>query len=299
MSQDTFLSNTHAGSRPLAGIGLLVIATFTFAVQDAITKQLTHLVPVSQIVATRFFAFSILAIIIAHFSLGLKVAIHSAFPLRQTVRVLIMCFEIGLFAYGIRFLGLAEMHAILACFPLIVTALSVPMLGEAVGWRRWLAVGAGFIGTLIILSPGAGVFDVYALIPLACAFLYAVYNLMTRSLSRHDSFETSLLYFGLVGFIASIIVAVPQWQSMDPASAGMLLAICCTSVFSHLLLIKALEWTAAVILQPFNYLMLVWAILLGYVIFGETLDALELLGASIVVLSGIFIGYREYRLARA
>ena len=79
----------------------------------------------------------------------------------------------------------------------------------------------------------------------------------------------------------------------------MLLAICCTSVFSHLLLIKALEWTAAVILQPFNYLMLVWAILLGYVIFGETLDSMELLGASIVVLSGIFIGYREYRLARA
>lgn len=299
MSQDAPLSSAYAGSRPLAGIGLLVISTFTFAVQDAITKELTHLVPVAQIVATRFFAFSILAIIVAHFSVGLKVAVRSAIPLRQTVRVLIMCFEIGLFAYGIRFLGLAEIHAVMACFPLIVTALSVPMLGETVGWRRWLAVGAGFVGTLIILAPGADVFNIYALIPLACAFLYAVYNLMTRRVSRHDSFQTSLLYFGLVGFMASIIVAVPQWQPMDRATAGMLLAICCTSVFSHLLLIKALEWTAAVILQPFNYLLLVWAILLGYVIFGETLSAMELIGAFIVVMSGIFIGYREYRLVRA
>jgi len=298
VSQATQLQTSYAGSRPLVGIGLLVVSTFSFAVQDAITKELTHLVPVAQIVATRFFAFSIMAIIVAYYSIGLREAIRSAIPLRQTLRVLIMCFEIGLFAYGIRFLGLAEIHAIMACFPLIVTALSVPMLGESVGWRRWLAVCAGFVGTIIILAPGADVFNVYALIPLACAFLYAVYNLMTRRVSRHDRFETSLLYFGLVGLAASAIVALPQWQTMDYRTAGLLLAICGTSVFSHLLLIKALELTAAVILQPFNYLLLVWAILLGYVIFGETLSITQLFGALIVVISGIFIGYREYRLMR-
>jgi len=182
---------------------------------------------------------------------------------------------------------------------LIVTALSVPMLGESVGWRRWLAVCAGFVGTLIILAPGAEVFNPYALIPLACAFLYAVYNLLTRRVSRFDRFETSLLYFGLVGLAASTLIAVPQWQAMDRHTTWLLFGICCTSVFSHLLLIKALEWTAAVILQPFNYLILVWAILLGYVIFGETLSSAELFGATIVVLSGVFIGYREYRLVRA
>ncbi len=210
-----------------------------------------------------------------------------------------MCFEIGLFAYGIRFLGLAEMHAVMACFPLIVTALSMPLLGESVGWRRWAAVLCGFIGTLIILQPGTQVFDPYALIPLVCAVIYAVYILLTRRVSRHDRFETSLLYFGLVGLLASSTVVVFQWQAVAADTAWLLLAVCIASVTAHLLLIKSLELAAAVILQPFNYLILVWAILLGYLLFGETLSGTDVIGVTIVVGSGVYIGLREYSLAKA
>ncbi len=293
-------TNTSPDSRrTLTGIMLLIIATFVFAVMDAFTKQLTHLVPISQILFVRFLAFTAMALVIASTRTGVRSALRSAVPYRQVFRVLIMSFEIGLFAYGIRFLGLAEIHAVLACFPLIITALSVPMLSESVGWRRWAAVSCGFVGTLIILQPGSQIFNPYALIPLACAFLYALYNLLTRQVSRHDRFETSLLYFGLIGLLGSSAIALFQWQAVTANAAWLLLAVSITSVIAHLLLIKSLELAAAVVLQPFNYLILVWAILLAYLIFGETLSGVEILGVAIVVGSGIYIGYREYALAKA
>jgi len=302
-NSDTTLAATkndraHASGSTLTGILLLVLSTFAFAVSDAITKQLTQLVPVSQILFVRFFAFSVMALAVASVHTGIRPALRSVIPYQQIFRVLIMCFEIGLFAYGIRFLGLAEMHAVMACFPLVVTALSIPLLGESVGWRRWAAVLCGFVGTLIILQPGTQVFDPYALIPLACAIIYAVYILLTRRVSRHDRFETSLLYFGLIGLLASSTIAVFQWQAVESSTVWLLVAVCIASVAAHLLLIKSLELAAAVVLQPFNYLILVWAIVLAYLLFGETLSGTEIIGVTIVVCSGLYIGIREYKMAK-
>jgi len=209
-----------------------------------------------------------------------------------------MCTEIGLFAYAVQFLGIAEIHAIFSCFPLVVTALSVPMLGEQVGWRRWLAVLIGFAGTLIILQPGTGVFNPAALLALVCVLMYSFYNILTRKVSRHDSFETSLVYFGVVGFIASLIAVAGRWQTPDAHTLLLLAGICFTSVSAHMMLIKALEVTSAVVLQPFNYFILVWAIVLGYLVFGEVLSMHEVFGACIVVASGLYVGLREYFASR-
>ena len=207
-----------------------------------------------------------------------------------------MCAEIALFSYALRFLGVAQMHALFACFPLFVAALSVPLLGEVVGWRRWLAVITGFAGTLVILRPGTAIFDPHALIPLFGAVLYALYNLLTRKVSKQDSYATSLVYFGVVGAVASGIFAVTQWQDISATMARQLGYLCIASVISHMMLMKALQLTEAVVLQPFQYLILPWAILLGYVVFGETLDSMTVLGALIVVGSGIYVACREYRL---
>jgi len=144
---------------PLLGISLLLVATVLFAWQDVITKQLTASVSVTQIMLVRFASFALFAAIYAHRKCGITAAAKSMLPRLQVVRCLIMCTEIGLFAYAVKFLGIAEIHAIFSCFPLIVTALSVPLLGERVGWRRWVAVFVGFIGTLIIVQPGTGVFN--------------------------------------------------------------------------------------------------------------------------------------------
>ena len=283
---------------PLLGISLLLIATVLFALQDVITKQLTTSMSVTQIVFARFVAFSLFAAIYAHRKLGILTVAKSAAFNMQVIRCVIMCTEIGLFAYAVRFLGIAEIHAIFSCFPLLVTALSVPMLGEQVGWRRWLAVVTGFAGTLIILQPGSGVFNRAALLALVCVVLYSFYNILTRKVAGRDSFETSLLYFGVVGLLASSIAVLGRWQTLDTQSMLLLAGICVTSVIAHLLLIKALELTSAVVLQPFNYFILVWAIVLGYVVFGEVLALNQVLGAMIVVASGLYIGIREYRLSR-
>jgi len=192
----------------------------------------------------------------------------------------------------------AEIHAIFSCFPLVVTALSVPLLGEKVGWRRWLAVIIGFVGTLIIVQPGTGVFNPAALIALVCVLMYSFYNILTRKVSRQDSFATSLLYFGMVGLIASVIAVYGRWQTPDSYTWMLLGGICVTSVSAHLLLIKALEITSAVVLQPFNYFILVWAIVLGYLVFGEVLALHQVIGAGIVVASGLYVGVREYWLSR-
>jgi drug/metabolite transporter (DMT)-like permease len=299
---------THNNTSPTAGadseqvvkgIIALVIATLFFAAQDAITKHLTESISVAQIVSVRFFFFSLFALIYASRKVGIKAVFHSSRPKSQVLRGLLISSEIALFAYALHFLGLAEMHAIFACFPLIITALSVPFLGESVGWRRWLAVGLGFIGTLIIIRPDAGAFSPYALITLLCAFMFACYNLITRKVSRHDRFETSLLYFGVVGFIASLLVVPFYWQSPNADQAFWLAVISITGIFGHLLLIKALQLAPAVILQPFNYFILLWAMIIGYSVYGEILQTYQLAGASIVVFSGVYIARREYIVARA
>jgi len=216
----------------LRGIGLLVIATVVFALQDAVTKQLTFALPTAQIVFVRFSAFSLLALVIVYLRMPLRDSIRSRTPMLQIVRCLLMCAEICVFTYAMRYIGLAEIHAIFSCFPLFIVALSVPILGESVGWRRWSAVVVGFAGTLIILRPGTGVFEPFALLAILCALIYALYNLLTRLVSRHDRFETSLLYFGLVGMAATAIPAYLVWQVPTGQAAWLLVAwqkpMCCS-----------------------------------------------------------------------
>ena len=280
-------------------IFMLLGATLFFASQDALTKHLVQTLPASQIVAVRFFFFAAFALIVVGRGIGVKTAFHSKKPWLQIARGFLLSAEIIVFAYAIQFLGLAEMHTLFACFPLIITALSVPLLGETVGWRRWLAVCCGFIGTLIILSPDLGtaasVFQPASAIALTAAFMFAVYNILTRMVTRHDCFETSLLYSGVVGFITAMLIAPFYWTPMATSEMLWLLVISTTSIIGHWLLIKALELAPAVILQPFNYFVLVWAIIIGFLLYGEVLSATSLIGAGIVVASGVFIARREYQ----
>ncbi|WP_423910370.1 DMT family transporter [Candidatus Spongiihabitans sp.] len=279
-------------------IVMLVIATLFFASQDALTKHLVQTLPASQIVAVRFFFFALFALAYVSRRIGIATAFRSQRPWLQIFRGLLLSGEIIVFAYAIQFLGLAEMHTLFACFPLLITALSVPLLRESVGWRRWLAVFFGFIGTLIILRPDSGVFQPAAAIALAAALMFALYNILTRKVSRHDSFETSLLYMGVVGFAGAMLIAPFYWRPVAATEAIWLLLISVTSIIGHLLLIKSLALVPAVILQPFNYFVLIWAIIIGFLLYGEVLFPATLLGAGIVVGSGVFIAHREYKLMR-
>jgi len=290
-------SDSTVQGSPLAGIALVVLATAIFAMQDAVTKSLTVNLPVAQIVFVRFTAFLVFASLLAMRDEGFVVALRSSVPIRQTIRCLLMCSEIALFAYALRFLGIAEIHALFACFPLVVAALSVPLLGERVGRRRWYAVLAGLMGTLIILRPGSAVFDPHALLALACAVIYALYNLLTRQVSRTDSFSTSMLYFGLVGTLATAPFALSDWQSLDTRQVLLLGTLCGTSITGHAMLIKALQLTEAVLLQPFHYFILPWAMLIGIVGFDEQIHLAMIVGSTIVVGSGVYVAWREHRVS--
>lgn len=280
------------------GIFALILATLLFASQDAITKHLISTMPVAQLMFVRYFFFALFALVYASRKTRLHHVFHSHWPKLQLLRGLLIASEMALFAYTLKYLGIAEMHTIFACFPLIITVLSVPMLGEQVGWRRWLAVSIGFIGTLIIIQPGSGVFSPFAMTALACALMFAIYNIITRKVSRQDSLETSLLYFGVVGFLVTLLAIPFFWQPMSNSEILWLLMISIISIFSHLLLIKSLELAPAVILQPFNYFILVWAMIIGYSFYGEILDTTTLIGAALVIGSGVYIARREYLVAR-
>jgi len=162
--------------------------------------------------------------------------------------------------------------------------------------------GAGdsvtFVGTLLILRPGGALFQPIMGVALLSASMFALYNILTRKAAVADSTETSLLYVGVVGLILSAALAPFYWQPVGGGAVGWLLMISCTSIAGHLLLIKALALAPAVILQPLHYFTLVWAALIGFLVYGEVLPPVTLIGAAIVVGSGVFIARREYQLMR-
>ncbi|WP_405278904.1 DMT family transporter [Cobetia sp. Ld8] len=276
------------------GIGLCLLAMLVFACQDAITKVLVQGLPVAQLIMVRYWVFVVFALIYAHLRGGLNAAVRTRYPWLQLLRSLLSVGEIAIFSLGLRYLGLAESHALFAMFPLLAMALAGFVLGEFTGLRRWLAAAVGFAGTLVILRPGLGLFEPAALIPLSAALAFAVYNLITRLVSREDGFTTNMLYMAVVGCIASTAFGLPVWQAPSQGEWGLMGVLALTGVLAHLLLVKALEYAPAGVLQPFNYSLLVFAILIGLLVFGELPDAWTLVGAALVVAGGFYaIGARK------
>lgn len=285
-----------SGERPYLGIVMILLATLLFASQDAITKTLSTEFPVSVIVMVRFWVMIVYAMIFMRIKrVPMRRSLASPRPFLQIFRSLVLVVEIGFFVVSVRTLSLAEIHSLMATFPLMVTALSIPILGEKVGLRRWGAVAVGFVGVLIILRPGMGVFDLGAVYGLITAALFALYNVLTRLAGRTDTSETSFFYFALVGVVACTVVGAVQWVPPTGTDLLMMLGIGVTSSFAHLFLILALNYAAAATLQPFNYMLLVWAVIVGYVVFGDLPDLWTVAGALVIVGSGLYTIYREHQ----
>ena len=189
-------------------------------------------------------------------------------------------------------LGLIEAHAVFACYPLLVAALSGPVLGEKVGWRRWGAIGLGLVGVLIILEPGIKVFSPEALIPFLAAIMFAFYGLLTRYVGRKDPTAVSFFWTGVMGAVVMTAIGIWHWQPMAGTDLYLMALLCCTAALGHWLLIRALELAEASAIQPFAYLQLVFAAVIGLIVFGETLQNNVVIGAAIVVSAGLFTLWR-------
>ncbi|MEM9581103.1 MAG: DMT family transporter [Pseudomonadota bacterium] len=281
------------------GIWLMIATTFVFAMQDGISQHLAREYNVMMIVMVRYWFFAAFVIAISSRAKGgLRAAARTGQPALQIFRGALLALEILIAVQGFVYLGLIESHAIFACYPLLIAALSGPVLGEAVGWRRWAAIGVGFVGMLIILQPGTGVFSHYALIPLTSSLMFALYGLLTRYAARRDSAETSYFWTGVSGAVLTSCAGIWFWEPMTAMDWMWMALLCLTGAGGHFLLIKTYDVAEASAVQPFAYLQLVWASALGMLVFAETLRVNVAIGAALIVAAGIFTLMRERAKAR-
>lgn len=276
------------------GIWLMIATTVIFAAQDGISRHLASEYNVMMIVMVRFWFFALFVVAFAARAPGgIRAATQSAYPWMQVARGMILVAEICVMVLGFVKLGLIEAHAVFTCYPLLVAALSGPILGEKVGWRRWSAILLGFVGVLIILQPGFAVFSPWALVPLLAAFMFAVYGLLTRFVASKDAASVSFFWTGTVGAAAMTLVGIWSWEQMTAPDWAFMIALCAMAVLGHWLLIRSYAVAEASAVQPFAYLQLVFASMIGIAVFGETLRANVAVGAGLVVAAGIFTLWRQ------
>ena len=279
-----------------AGIGLMIAATVVFALQDGISRHLAGTYNTYMVVMIRYWFFAAFVIALAARAPGgLKAATRTDQLGLQVFRGVLLAAEICVAVFGFTILGLIDSMAVFICYPLLIAALSGPVLGEKVGWRRWCAIGVGCLGVLIILQPGAGVFNPWAIVPLISALMFAVYGLLTRYVARHDSASTSFFWTGIAGAVAITLVGMWFWEPMARSDWNWMALLCVSGVSGHWLLIKCYEMAEASAVQPFAYFHLVWSAILGISIFGETLRPEVVMGAALVVAAGLFTLWRERR----
>ena len=279
------------------GVLLMIATTFVFAVQDGISRHLAGEYNVMMVVMIRywFFAAFVCAIAVRRAG-GLRAAAKTEQPWLQTARGVLLAAEIIVNVTAFVVLGLVEAHAIFAAYPLMVAALAGPILGERAGWRRWLAIGTGFVGMLIILRPGTGVFSPGAILPFAAALMFALYGLLTRYAARKDTTATSFFWTGTVGAAFMTVAGIWFWEPMTGPDWLWMGALCLTGASGHWLLIKCYEVAEASAVQPFAYFQLVFAGAIGVAVFGDLLETPVVIGGAIIVAAGVFTLAREHYL---
>lgn len=283
-----------AGNNTRLGIALMIATSVVFAGQDGISRHLAGEYNVYMVVMIRYWFFAAFVITIAARKAGgIMAAARTSRPVIQMTRGALLAIEVCVMVTGFTILGLVESHAVFAAYPLLVAALSGPILGEKVGWRRWTAIGVGFIGVLFILKPGLGVFNPAAIIPLIAAVMFATYGLLTRYVARDDATATSFFWTGTTGAVVMTAVGLWFWEPMTGRDWILMAALCMTGSLGHWLLIRCYEVAEASAVQPFAYFQMVFAASVGIVVFGEALQINVAVGAGIVVAAGLFTLWRE------
>ncbi|PCJ74568.1 MAG: EamA family transporter [Rhodobacteraceae bacterium] len=276
------------------GIPLMIATTFVFAVQDGLSRYLASEYNTVLVVMIRYWFFAAFVVALsASRKGGIRRVAATSQPLLQITRGVLLVAEICVMVIAFVKLGLVASHAVFTSYPLLIAALSGPILGEKVGPRRWVAIGVGFIGVLIILRPGFSVFAPEALIPLLSALMFAVYGLLTRYVARKDSAETSFFWTGVAGAAAITLIGPFYWEPIIGNDWWIMGLLCLTGAGGHYLLIKAYAVAEASTVQPFAYFQLVFAAAIGLTIFGETVDLWIVLGAGLIIGSGLFTLWRE------
>jgi drug/metabolite transporter (DMT)-like permease len=283
---------------PARGVLMMIAAQAVFGVTDALQKWLMDSVPLMLVVCSRFALF---VIFLAPAVLR-RPARVAASPGRGLM-ILRGCAFLGatvLTAAALVRMPLATVTVLAFVGPFVVTALSALVLGEQVGWRRWSAIAVGFAGMLIVVRPGAGAASLGwdALLVLAAALCWSVGIIATRKLAGRADATTMLIWHAAVACALSLPFAIVTWKTPSAIEAGLLLVNGCVNLVGQWLIVRALQLAPVATVAPLTYTVLLWAILLGWLVFGTLPDGWTLAGAGIIIASGLYVWWREQVRAR-
>ncbi|KZK91099.1 Riboflavin transporter [Pseudovibrio sp. Ad5] len=285
------VSHAPAQGNVKFGILWMVAAMFMFVIVDSVGKYLSLSYPVLQVVWGRmFFHLLFMLIFLAPRVKTMITPNNGSVVYLRAILVLVM--TIGSVAAA-QLIPVATLHAIALLSPMMVTAMSVPILGEKVGLRRWASILVAFIGALLIVKPGAGVLDFGALIAVATIVVYSAGHIVARYASKFDSPSTVLFHTALLGAVVTSLFTPIFWQSPDLEGWTLLALIGAVSGFGHYAIVKAFSFGEASTIAPFSYSSLIWAMLIGLMFFGEFPDGLTLVGAAVIFGSAIYMWHRE------
>ncbi len=284
-------------SAPLRGIVIITIASLVFPVGDAIAKQLLSTYDVLLILWLKYLVQTALVTGVILATMPLR-TFKTKRPGLQIARGIAGIGSYGIFLTAINFIPLADAVAIEFTSPILVAALAVPILGERVGPRRWAAILVGLVGALLIVRPGLGLVHWAATLMLVAATSIALMQIISRPIAMTEHPLTTLFYTSLTALVVTTPAIPFVWGHLSGADWGRMLAVGAIAGFCHWLFIRSFEFATASLLAPFTYAQIVGATVLGYLFFGDFPDSWTVTGTAILVISGLYIAYRESRQAR-
>lgn len=281
----------------MQGILLVLAAVITFTVLDAMAKALIMKgYPVSQVIWARNTGQVLIVVMILR--RNTLAMLRTRYPGAQVLRAMMQIGSALLFFSGLKFIGLAEASAIMDLNPVLITLGAAIFLGEPIGPRRIFGVLAAMTGAMIIIRPGSAVFSPYALLPLAAAFTYAGFAILTRRLGPLESHWTTMLYCGGAGMLVMGFVTPGDWRWPEGPDTLLFIGLACAGTVGQLWLVRAFTQAEAGVIAPFGYVGLLFAALWGVLFFDEYPDIWTGIGALVIVGAGLYVWHRETAAAR-
>ena len=276
------------------GIILILLTYLSFGILDTIQKTAVQYHSVFVLLFVKYTFCLIFSFFIAKKNNVKNYYLSNNYRIQITRCVLSVC-EACFFVLSFRYLALADAHTIGSLSPVLVVFFSYLILREKINLATWVAIGISFFGVILIMRPGLTIFNPYLVIPLLAAFFYSLFQIATRLNAQYDDNETMLFYNGLIGVIITSILSIFFWQPLHSFSFIFFIFLGFFFCMGLFLQIKALSITPASVLAPYNYTIIVWAILFGLVVYKEIPDIFTIIGAIIIVVSGLFIFRYSYK----